>query len=198
MVIKPPSLRRGSIPDRMLNSASIRYGLYMNWTDIVGLATSIVTAIGVIVAARQLTLSKRQTRTQFEDDLAREYRALVERIPVKALFGEVLDQTEYEENLHLFYRYIDLSNEQVFLRQKERLSSDTWENWVEGIKANLSLPAFAMAWGEIKSKLPHRFQELRLLEKRDFKGDPKDWCESVPELSGSPSKNYLESKAPLS
>lgn len=69
----------------------------MNWADIVGLATSIVTAIGVIVAARQLTLSKRQTRTQFEDDLAREYRALVERMPVKALFGEVLEPAEYEE-----------------------------------------------------------------------------------------------------
>lgn len=170
----------------------------MNWTDIVGLATSIVTAIGVIVAARQLTLSKRQSRTQFEDDLAREYRALVERIPVKALFGEVLEQAEYEQNLHLFYRYIDLSNEQVFLRQKERLSSETWENWVEGIKANLSLPAFTKAWDEIKSKLPHRFQELRLLEERHFRGDPKDWRESVPESSGSPSKNYLESKAPLS
>lgn len=118
----------------------------MNWTDIVGLATSIVTAIGVIVAARQLTLSKRQTRTQFEDDLAREYRALVERIPIKALFGEALEQDEYEENLHLFYRYIDLSNEQVFLRQKVRLSFDTWENWVDGIKSNLNLPAFTKAW----------------------------------------------------
>jgi hypothetical protein len=182
---------------RCATSASIQYGFYMNWTDIVGLLTSIVTAIGVIVAARQLTLSKRQSRTQFEDDLAREYRALVERIPVKALFGEVLEQAEYDESLHLFYRYIDLSNEQVFLRQKGRLSSDTWENWVEGIKANLSLPAFTKAWDEIKSKVPHRFQELRLLEERHFRGDPKDWSESVSDSSGLPSKNYLESKSSL-
>jgi hypothetical protein len=147
----------------------------MSWTDIVGLVTSIVTAIGVIVAARQLTLSKRQTRTQFEDDLAREYRELVERIPVKALLGEALEHEEYEKNLHLFYRYIDLSNEQVFLRQMERIGLDTWINWLAGIKSNLGLPAFGKAWDEIKTKAPRRFQELRLLEEEGFMGDPKYW-----------------------
>lgn len=147
----------------------------MNWTDLAGLLTSIVTAVGVIFAARQLTLSKRQSRTQFEDDLSREYRALVERIPVKALLGESLEREEYENNLHLFYRYIDLSNEQVFLRQMERIGLDTWVNWLAGIKSNMDLPAFAKAWDEIKTRAPHRFQELRVLEQKRFIGDPKYW-----------------------
>src|ERR1700674_2505478 len=149
------------------------------------MGTSIVTASGVIVAARQLTLSKRQSRTQFEDDLAREYRSLVERIPIKALLGEELDHGEYEQNLHLFYRYIDLSNEQVFLRQMERISLDTWVNWLAGIKSNLGLPAFGKAWSEIKAKAPHRFQELRLLEQKSFMGDPKYWRHSGEALNRS-------------
>lgn len=168
----------------------------MNWTDIAGLVTSIVTAIGVIVAARQLTLSKRQTRTQFEDDLAREYRELVERIPVKALLGESLEHEEYEKNLHLFYRYIDLSNEQVFLRQMERIGLDTWINWLAGIKSNLGLPAFGKAWDEIKTKAPQRFQELRLLEEKSFMGDPKYWREigsaSVPAHASLPASHLKE------
>lgn len=166
----------------------------MNWTDTAGLVTSIVTAIGVIVAARQLTLSKRQSRTQFEDDLSREYRALVERIPVKALLGESLEREEYENNLHLFYRYIDLSNEQVFLRQMERIGLDTWVNWLAGIKSNMDLPAFAKAWDEIKARAPHRFQELRMLEQKSFMGDPKYWRQAVTSMPAPPNLPALHRK----
>ncbi len=66
----------------------------MSWADIIGLITSAVTAIGVVVAARQLTLSKQQSKTQFEDGLAREYRELAHKFPVKVLLGEPLDEDE--------------------------------------------------------------------------------------------------------
>lgn len=161
----------------------------INWADIVGLVTSIVTAVGVIVAGRQLALSKQQSRIQFEDGLAREYRELIQKIPVKALLGENLSEDEHQEFLHLFYHYIDLSNEQLFLRQKGRVGFDTWDNWQDGIKSNMSLPAFSNAWEEIKSKSPNRFRELRLLEARNYKDDPKDWNDGGSMISASASPN---------
>ncbi len=161
----------------------------MNWADTIGLITSAVTAVGVLVAAWQLTLSKRQSRTQFEDNLAREYREIAHKFPVKALLGESLGEDEYAESFHLFYHYIDLTNEQIFLRQKNRVSKSTWENWRDGIKSNMSLPVLSQAWAEIKSKSPSRFEELRHLEEGNFKGDPRKWKKgSAVSLTAPPNK----------
>ena len=71
--------------------------------------------------------------------------------------------------------YIDLTNEQIFLRQYNRVSAKTWENWRDGIKSNLARPAFKRAWNEIKLRVPKSFEELRRLEKVDFKDDPLKW-----------------------
>ena len=75
-------------------------------------------------------------------------------------------------------RYIDLSNEQVFLRRNDRVSARTWKLWCEGIKAFLSRPAFVRAWAEFKDKSPDTFKELRRLEREEFKIDPYEWGKS--------------------
>ena len=147
----------------------------MNWIEILAALSSAATAIGVFLAFLQIRSSKHQTRTQFEDSLAREYREIAHKFPVKALLGESLDEDEYAKSFHLFYHYIDLSNEQIFLRQRGRISKATWENWRDGIKSNMSLPALSQAWTEIKSKSPSRFEELRRLEKDNFCEDPRKW-----------------------
>jgi hypothetical protein len=147
----------------------------MNWIDIVTALASVATAFGVGFAGLQIRLAKRQARTQFEDGLAREYREIAQRIPVKALLGEEIDDRDYGNALDELYHYIDLSNEQVFLRQNDRISSKTWENWCDGIKSNLSRPAFKKAWTEIKSRATESFNELRRLEASGFKDDPCKW-----------------------
>ena len=112
---------------------------------------------------------------------------------MKALLGEQLDHDEYAKSFHLFYHYIDLTNEQIFLRQKGRVSKATWENWRDGVKSNMSLPALSQAWAEIKSKSPSRFEELRRLERDHFTGDPRKWKKegSVVSLS-APSNKRLK------
>ena len=67
-----------------------------------------------------------QARTDFEDDLAREYRQLAREIPTKALLGEELTPKEHGYAFPLFFHYIDLSNEQIFLRKNGRISAQTW------------------------------------------------------------------------
>ena len=141
----------------------------------IGAISGIATAVGVLFAGVQLMLAKRQARTDFEDTLNREYRETVRTIPVSALLGESLSDELLEQHLPDFYRYIDLTNEQVFLRAKNRISRKTWVNWVDGIKDNLQRPAFAKAWLLIKSSAKDSFEELRALEKSKFKDDPRHW-----------------------
>jgi hypothetical protein len=109
---------------------------------IIGVIASVATAVGVFLAFRQLRLTKQQAITSFEDTISREYRELTTSIPTKALLGKELSDTEHEKALDGFYHYIDLSNEQIFLRQRGRVSLETWEFWRDGIKSNLCRPAF--------------------------------------------------------
>ncbi len=92
----------------------------------------------------------------------------------KALMGERLNDDEYEEAFDELYRYVDLTNEQISLRSRGRITSDVWKSWLAGIEANLNLPAFAQAWTEIKTR-SKGFEELRRLERENFKRDPKNW-----------------------
>jgi hypothetical protein len=73
------------------------------------------------------------------------------------------------------YFYIDLCNEQVFLRQNRRVCGATWVFWQDGIRSNLGRPAFKKAWEDFKLAAPNSFRELRQLEKTDFKDDPASW-----------------------
>jgi hypothetical protein len=142
--------------------------------DEIQAAGAIATALGVFLAVWQLWEAKKQARTEFEDQFAREYRELSKVIPLEAFFGEKLETKEIEQAKAAFFHYIDLCNEQVFLRQQGRISRATWQSWCGGIEANLKLPAFQLGWREIKQKTT-TFAELRKLEESDFNEDPKDW-----------------------
>lgn len=150
----------------------------LNMLELLTAAASLATAIGVIVAAYQIRLTRQLSRTQFEDDLTKQFREIIRRIPIEALLGEELSEEAYDRTRDDFFRYIDLSNEQVFLRRNDRVSARTWKLWCEGIKAFLSRPAFGRAWGEFKEKSPDTFKELRRLEREDFKIDPYEWGKS--------------------
>jgi hypothetical protein len=136
---------------------------------------SVGTAVAVLVAAWQVRKNTQQARTDFEDDLSREYRELARCIPVKACLGQDLGEEEFEQAFPMLYQYIDLSNEQIFLRINGRISKATWINWVDGIKSNLDRPAFSHAWALIKEGSQGSFAELRRLEENGFKDDPRSW-----------------------
>lgn len=116
-----------------------------------------------------------QARTDFEDALSRDYRDTIRSLPIEALLGETLTEELMDRHLADFYRYIDLSNEQVFLRKEGRIRTKTWKNWSDGIKDNLKKPAFAHAWRSIKLRAKDSFEELRRLERSEYRADPKEW-----------------------
>jgi hypothetical protein len=153
-----------------------------NWISAVASSVSalatIVAAGGVLFAYKQLHTAKQIAQLQFEDSLAKEYRELTGRLPTKALLGGKLSDLEYLNAFDELFHYIDLSNEQVILRQYNRISPVVWKRWCEGIKTNLSLPAFTQAWAEVKAK-SSSFQELRRLEREGYEADPQSWKEIV-------------------
>ncbi|WP_262966840.1 hypothetical protein [Methylobacter psychrophilus] len=135
---------------------------------------SLATAIGVFIAAWQISESRKLAGTSFENQLNQEYRELVRHIPVDALIGKTIDDSKdtLRENI---YNYLDLCNEQTYLRQKKRISKNRWKDWNDGIKENLSKPAFKEVWDEIKVAAPSAFTALARLEKSDFNIDPSTW-----------------------
>ncbi|WP_144007168.1 hypothetical protein, partial [Pelomonas sp. KK5] len=135
----------------------------MTFLESLSALSSVATAVGVAVAAQQLFITREQATTSFEDTLTSQYRTLIERIPVEALFGEPLPPDSQVELLPHFYRYFDLCNEQAFLRQKKRITDKTWENWEDGIKSNMKRPAFAAAWQEVAYRAQGDFEHLREL-----------------------------------
>jgi len=135
---------------------------------------SIATAIGVFLAWWQFRQRAIAARTDFEDDLDREYRELARKIATGALLGNELTDSEQNESLKYFFYYIDLSNQQVFLRKHGRIGEKTWRYWCDGMESNLTLPAFKKAWEYIKQE-SNSFAELRRLEETRFKGDPHSW-----------------------
>ena len=156
----------------------------MGITNYFQVAASMVTAVGVVIAAIQLWLTKRQAVTTFEDEVSNEYRQIAKSIPVQAMLGEDLREEEFNRALNEIYNYIDFTNEQIFLRQQGRIRKTTWQNWCEGIDSNLDLPAFEKAWKLVKEKRPHSFNELRRLEAEGFRIDPKEWEKSSMNVVG--------------
>jgi len=143
----------------------------MVWETIQNIAiigTAIATIIGIIIALKQF-------KTNFEDSLSKEYRTIIKEIPIEALLGKELNENKFQDALPAFYSYIDLSNEEVFLRQNGRVSNKTWKDWKEGIQSNLKRPAFKKAWEHIKANDPKIFSELRKLENPKYDDDPKKW-----------------------
>jgi hypothetical protein len=120
-------------------------------------------------------LTKQLAIESFEDDFDREYRNLTKEIPTKAFLNEKLSDPDLEKAEGAFYRYIDLSNGQVFLRKKRRISTETWVFWCDGIESNMKRPAFKQAWDKISVKAEKDFDELRMLMACEYKIDPANW-----------------------
>jgi hypothetical protein len=150
---------------------------------ILSAAANVAAATGVFVAARQLNLTKKQSQTQFEDGLVQEYRETMHQLPIAMLLGEKVPARTVEENLKAIYRYVDLTNTQLFLRQQRRISDATWGLWRDGIRDVMHLDGIAQAWAFIKSSPAARFGELKRFEKEGFSTDPAAWTTTQPGLS---------------
>ncbi len=128
---------------------------------------SVATAVGVFLAWIQLLAAKEQARSQFEDRLVEQFREIIAQLPVEALLGESLSDDLQRTMLGVFYRYVDLCNEEAFLHRTKRIRDETWNEWLQGIKSLMLLPAFRAAWLEIQSRAPDSFTDFKALDISD-------------------------------
>ena len=145
--------------------------MIVDWNTLASVATAVLVGVGVF----EIRLGSRIAQAQFEDSLDQQYRNLSKDIPVDALIGKSVPDQQWLETRELIYNYLDLCNEQVFLRQKKRIRKDTWLDWCAGINSHLSKPAFQKVWNEVKSESAATFPFLERLESRDFAVDPARW-----------------------
>ncbi len=145
--------------------------MIFSWNTLASFATAILVGVGVWEIRQGSAIAQ----AQFEDSLDQQYRNLSKGIPVDALIGKEVPDNKWPEARELIYNYLDLCNEQVFLRQKRRVRRDTWLDWCAGIQSNLQKPAFNKVWMEVKSEAPMSFSFLEYLEAKDFAIDPVKW-----------------------
>jgi hypothetical protein len=136
---------------------------------------SLATAAGVGTAVVQLWMSRRQALTAFEDSMTNQYRAIAAELPVDVFLNRPVPAEELATHRSAFYRYFDLCNEQVFLRSVGRVSRQTWTQWRDGIRQNLSRSAFRESWKQhFDQETDADFDELRRLM-ANYDIDPIDW-----------------------
>jgi len=153
----------------------------MSFFELVALISSIATTVGVFIAAYQIYKTTELHRTQFEDSLAMEYRELIQKIPIKVFIGEDLTHEELEITRPVLFHYLNLTNDQIFLRSKDRVGPEVWKDWRNGIEHNITnIRAINEFWAELKAN-SIVFEELRRLEEVGFSGDPHGWS-----VAGSP------------
>jgi hypothetical protein len=148
----------------------------IDWS-VIGSATTALgamfTGVGVMFGAYQIRLTKKQGIAEFEDRFDQQYRELSMQLPVDVLIGQKPTKEDRLRVRELIYNYCDLSNEQVYLRAKGKVTQVTWMSWSSGIKAHLERPAFQDVYEEIKNA--SGFTYLDRLINEDFKTDPNKW-----------------------
>lgn len=145
---------------------------------ILELISASATAIGVCFAAWQIREGRKIAQNEFENNLDAQYRNLIQQIPADVLLEKEAADTKgnYRE---IIFNYLDLSNEQIYLRKQGRVSDSRWENWKDGIVDNLRIEAINKLWGEVKTQDKARgkdtFSMLSKFETLGFKGNPQKW-----------------------
>jgi len=128
--------------------------------------TAVATAVGVILVFVQLLSNNKIERTKFENELVIRYIAITNEITFNVMYLKPCTEKFEEiigEKLHGFYKYFDLSNQELFLMADDRVSEETWVEWESGIIDLLKLKSFQYAWNRISSTVPdNTFTQLRL------------------------------------
>ena len=122
------------------------------------IVASLATALGVGSAAWQIWRNAEQTKTSFEDSLAKEYRDLMRSVSYKALIGIAISGKEAAQSREAIYNYLDFCNQQIYLRINKRIRGTTWTEWQSGMKINMSLPLFAEVAEEVFEKNTRHIQ----------------------------------------
>lgn len=147
--------------------------------------TSIILFAGLVIAVYELKQFEIRSKTALENGLNQEYREIIRDLPANAILDNEVDEWPKKEsertNISLIYPYIDISNQQIFLRKRGRITKSRWKDWEAGMETHFSTQEIREAWEDIKDETDgpkgRSFDELRRLDSpaEDFDTDPYYW-----------------------
>jgi hypothetical protein len=139
---------------------------------------SVVTAVGVVVAAIGLRQVQRQRLRQFEGQFVARYWVLMDRLSLQALRGD--DQEPHRDDDERVVRaYFRLCEDELELRREGWITDATWAVWAVGIEARLQRWPFRQIWDEVTRTGQERgTADFTCLHQ--FCADHRDPCQIAP------------------
>lgn len=134
---------------------------------------TIVTALGVLLAALALRASQRQRLRQFEAVYVQRYWTLMDELSLAGMRGDP-GSHEDPENEKVVRAYVLLCEDQCEMRSAGWIGDATWRIWREGMTENLGDSAgkpgrepFASVWKHLAAD-PSKFTLLQALVDDNF------------------------------
>jgi hypothetical protein len=139
------------------------------------------TVIAVIVGVVTVRAAYLQRRRQFETIYVQRYWTLIDKLSLEALRGRAQPQIRVIDQ-QIVRSYLRLCEDELELRKAGWITSDTWEIWETGIRAQLKRWPFCQVWREVNCETgPERpidaIEEFTLL--RTFLLDGEDPLENA-------------------
>jgi hypothetical protein len=114
---------------------------------------SVVTAVGVSLAALAIRQAQRQRIREFESFYVTRYWSLMDCLSVNALTGAGNGINEQDE---LTIRsYLRLCEDELKLRRLGYIADETWKIWADGIRTQLERAPFREVWMAVESEVDH-------------------------------------------
>lgn len=160
----------------------------------------IVIIVGLGLTFYQLKQYEKGQKTALENDLNQEYRKIWREVDSQLLmdpeYGREGGNPLSENERDAIYSYVDLTNQQIFLRKRGRITNSRWKDWEAGMETMIKHPPIGETWEDIKketnSEHGRDFDELRELESpKDFDTDPYYWNVGSIRKAGRKTKELL-------
>jgi hypothetical protein len=117
--------------------------------------SGIATSLGVILILLQLGQTSKIEKTRFENEMVMRYIRIINLITFEIMYldeSEKYFDEEVKRKLDEFYKYFDLTNQELYLITNDEIRKKTAEEWIKGIKELMGLASFSKAWELIVKK----------------------------------------------
>lgn len=140
----------------------------ITWVDYVSLVISGVTALSIFAAAVQIVAQSRQMHRDFEALYVGRYWSLMDLRSMKFTRGG----TPRRKDIEVIHRYLQLCEDQIDLRKRGRVTTNTWHFWEQSIRAQVSSPHYKLT---LRGSMDDEYPSLRWLMKSEKNRDPLPW-----------------------
>lgn len=143
----------------------------MELNTIFNAITALATFGGFIVVIYQLRQNSKLEQSKFEYDITKRFIDITNELKFDTIYLSKEKDSDFgkhiKNKLHEFYQYFDLTNQEIYLKNKNKITDETWDEWEEGIIYLLKRDSFMYAWELIdKTVTEATFNELREYRKK--------------------------------